>query len=355
MTCVLARHSSYYTVTDGDDGNSIPFKKVHLGDIQTTSNTSGIYTSISDGFHNQSHKATVATNDTHKQQHHITLLVNSLKSKLSHRLRTMRQGDTTHTDTIDETEHVSETDLNPDSKSDDIQEEERKKAPSPARCTLARSLSHSNYTPVIIAQRKKSGSFHVLNVEDIWQYQLANRYAPISVVMRRTPSPVKLRKGASMKSRKSYIRDYLKDRPSTNHSNYEVPVLTQPVLPFGAIPPPSVLKIGNRNLPRQDALGKSIEVYQPLFEEDECDDIGRIYSVKSEPCLADDDYYDLLDPLSPIHMTPSKSPLRRSISSSCSQSPVKLRYFERYIPRNHQLLNDSDDDDYDNMWDTEND
>lgn len=285
--------------------------------------------------------------DIHKHQHNLTLLVNSLRTKLANRLKMVKQENIS---TDDGLAVKMKLDTNPSERGFVKEKKKRRPISSPAHSTVVHSLSNTSDQPVIIAQRKKSGSYHILNVEDIWQYQLANRYAPISVVMRRSPSPVKMRKTiTSMQTPRSYLMSH-------DNSNYEVPV----PITGGVIPPPLVLK---KNLPRQNAIGVNghSEHTCTAVEESNHPKGKRLYTVKSEPCLEtipiDDDSndYDILDPLSPIPTplsSPTKSPLKKSLSTVCTllQSPSKRRYIERYVPSTHLLYNE---DDYDHMWDEE--
>lgn len=233
--------------------------------------------------------------------------------------------------------------------------------------SLQRSLSQAHYTPFIIAQRKKSGSYHVLNIDEIWNHQQANRYAPVSIVMRKQSQPRGLtRKGASMKSRKSYIRDQLIEGPSYN-STYEVPVpyRATPTPPkpdtatsteskgmpasltvAQAIPPPALL---NKRLSRQDALVISAEGKE-----------RKLFTMRSEPCLSvNSDDYDHLDVLSqasssplpppfsplPSCASPSRNPFKKSFSSPC-YSPLRRKSTDtKSFPLKTHLLSESEDDD----------
>ncbi|XP_019850358.1 PREDICTED: uncharacterized protein LOC109581050 [Amphimedon queenslandica] len=233
--------------------------------------------------------------------------------------------------------------------------------------SLQRSLSQTHYTPFIIAQRKKSGSYHVLNVDEIWNHQQANRYAPVSIVMRKQSQPRGFtRKGASMKSRKSYIRDQLIEGPSYN-STYEVPVpcratptppkpdtaasteskaMPASVTVGQAIPPPALL---SKRLSRQDALVISAEGKE-----------RKLFTVRSEPCLSSNsDDYDHLDVLSqasssplpppfsplPSCASPSKNPFKRTFSSP-SYSPLRRKSTDtKSFPLKTHLLSESEEDD----------
>lgn len=191
--------------------------------------------------------------------------------------------------------------------------------------SLVRSKSHNNYTPLIIAQRQKTGSYHVLNVEDIWRHQLANRYAPVSIVMARSPSPIKARKGASLKSRKSFIREKIVTGcHDSNSSDYEVPLAILPKPPQEAIPPPHVLQT-RKSLPRQDALPLIEQYYDSLIPEE---DEGRLYAVSSEPCLGSlCNDYDYLEKLSRTP-SPTKSPMRLPLDRKVSVPASNSDYYD---------------------------
>ena len=242
-----------------------------------------------------------------------------------------------------------------------------KESSSPIR-TLVRSKSHNDYTPLIIAQRKKSGSYHVLNVEDIWKHQLANRYAPVSIIKKRNPpSPTKLR--TSLRSRRSYLCDTLMSKNPS--SEYEEPIKLHPkptgkinikpktnfsqtphadliksrYSPFKyVIPPPHVLRT---RLSRQDAVNNTYY----FDESEEPSVVNRLYAINSEPCLSLSDDYDHIasQPTSPLKQ---QHPLERSMSS-CTSTPVKLPFKEKSISlRHHSLSCDDDDDYYDHTWDS---
>ena len=240
--------------------------------------------------------------------------------------------------------------------------------------TLQRSHSHTHYTPLIIAQRKKSGSYHVLNIDEIWNHQQANHYAPVSIVMRKqSQGHCFTRKGASMKSRKSYIRDQLIEGPAYN-SDYEVPVSCRatstpksatpksdtttstesqimpiPVTIGQAIPPPALLRAGGRKLSRQDAFTISVEGKEK-----------KLFTIRSEPCLSvNSDDYDHLDvlsqasssplppPFSPLPpcTSPSKNPFKKSFSSP-SYSPLRHKSTDtKSSPQKTHLLSESEGDD----------
>lgn len=218
------------------------------------------------------------------------------------------------------------------------------------------SLAHSKSLKrdrVFLAQKKRSGSYHILNIEDIWKHQLENRYAPLSIIKQRPPSPSKLRKGASLKSRRSYIRDRLLDTQENKNrtmvTDYEVPLHI--MVPPAVIPPPMVLKrMSQCTLARQDAMctdppQEAYDSLLPLFIEEEVESFGRMVSTTSEPCLSSlsSNDYDYLEDIS---IPPS------SHNSSCMASPSK-HPLERFISVPPTKFNHSDD--YDHMWDEDTD
>lgn len=128
------------------------------------------------------------------------------------------------------------------------------KRPNPLKAAGFRARAQT-CTPLIMAKRKTS-SYTVLNVDDIWQYQLDHRYAPLSVMQR---------KGTSLRSRKSYIRDrrmhtqqQKMDHQQVEHrvSDYEVPLSLPGVSgSVGRIPPPLQLLTSSRSQAmQQDAM-----------------------------------------------------------------------------------------------------
>ena len=227
--------------------------------------------------------------------------------------------------------------------------------------SLSRSKSYRNQrNRVFIAQRKRSGSYHILNVEDIWRHQLENRYAPVSVMRHRSPSPSKLRKGASLKSRRSYIRDRLFDsqenRSRTSITDYEVPL--QMISPAAIIPPPQVIKRMSRRISRQDATEAPVMYdhrYDSLlqFNTEEVGRLGKMVSAISEPCLSSlgSNDYDYLEDVS---IPPSSH--NSSCVPSCMASPTK-HPLERYISVPAAKISVDHSDDYDHMcmWDDDSD
>ena len=226
--------------------------------------------------------------------------------------------------------------------------------------TLTRSHSQTQYTPLIIAQRKKSGSYHVLNVDEIWRHQQANRYAPVSIVMRKQSQNIGVpRKGASMKSRRSYIRDQIIEAP-VYHSDYEVPVSLRappttgseaapteiismlPLTGSQVIPPPSVLR-ESRKFSRQDALGGDPEHFANKKR--------SMFAMRSEPSLSvsiASNEYDHLEFLShasssplPPPISPSKNPFKKSFSNPYSQLHRKSSD-ARACPQRTPLLSESE-------------
>ena len=351
-------------------------RKVLLQEIRVASSSSD-YASVPNSPVQETTRQ-LGDDDKSDQRHHSNLshLVSTLKSKLMYQLKHMRQQDVPansretaispkqvdtnsksidmipindndneppqaphHTyintgPTVDPAITLTQVQMKLDSMKSHM---EKKRKPSYSMDNLSprslvRSKSHNNYTPLIIAQRQKTGSYHVLNVEDIWRHQLANRYAPVSIVMARSPSPVKARKGTSMKSRKSFIREKLVTGcHDSNTSDYEVPLAilpkpSQEVIPppQEAIPPPHVLQT-RKSLPRQDALPFIEQYYDSLIPED---DEGRLYTVSSEPCLGSlCNDYDYLEKLSRTP-SPTKSPMRLPLDRKVSVPPSNNDYYD---------------------------
>ena len=351
-------------------------KKVLLTEIRVASSSSD-YASIPNSPVQQT-SCQLGDDDKSDQRHHSNLshLVSTLKSKLMYQLKHIRQQDVpensketvispkqidTNSKSIDmipindndneppQASHHTYINTGPtvdpaitltqvQMKLDGMKGHMEKKGKSSCSMdnlsprSLVRSKSHNNYTPLIIAQREKTGSYHVLNVEDIWRHQLANRYAPVSIVMARSPSPIKIRKGTSLKSRKSLIREKLVTGcHDSDTSDYEVPLAILPKppqeaipLPQEAIPPPHVLQT-RKSLPRQDALPLIEQYYDSLIPKE---DEGRLYAVSSEPCLGSlCDDYDYLEKLSRTP-SPTKSPMRLALDRKVSVPASNNDYYD---------------------------
>jgi hypothetical protein len=243
----------------------------------------------------------------------------------------------------------------------DIQEDTDKKEkvetvlPTSPTKSLTRSKSHNHQPQILIAQRQKSGSYHVLNVEDVWQHQLANRYAPVAVVTRQPGSPLKLRKLNSLRSRKSYILNSLENHPG---SAYEVPLKTRHVTfsytnipdrcnipsrvrPHSSVIPPPQIILTKKTLSHQDAIN---DTYTFDEREDEETNIHKLYCI-SEPCLSlslSDDYDHFEKSALPPSPLKQRHILERSISSTDS-SPVRLPRFQRLLSADESYI------DYDNQ------
>ena len=214
-------------------------------------------------------------------------------------------------------------------KLDGIQQIEKQDKPFPTDVTSPRALVRSksyNNTPLIIAQRQRSGSYHELNIDDIWNYQMENRYAPVSILVRRAPSPTKFRKGTSLRSRRSIFLRKLSNQMS-NASDYETPIKLSPhpqISPKGVIPPPQIIRAKLGGLPRQDAMKRTEHSFDSLIPEEPAEKTP-VLSTVSEPCLnlgsLSDDDYDYLEQLS-ITQSPTKQTFEKRYSSR-SPSPTK--------------------------------
>ena len=178
--------------------------------------------------------------------------------------------------------------------------------PSPTK-SITRSMSH-DYTPLVIdAVQIGDGSYHKLNVEDIWELQQQNRYAPISVVVRRG-SKQKTKRANSLRTRKSIFKNHVRQRVV---SEYEVPVDLRPFLAADnlIIPPPQLIKANQDQRPN----GHTVYMQSPKRK------MSAISSSlsNSEPCLSlgSSHGYDCLESLP----SPTKGPLRPPRSPSPSK------------------------------------
>ena len=295
---------------------------------------------------------------------HLAQLVNSLKSRLKHQLKHMRHEELPRDEEKDihvmevaktgghhtQDHHTySNTGANVDPaitltqvqmKLDGIQNRTFKSRPntlyvtSPTRVpeimdsptrALVRSKSH-NYTPLILGQKRMGGSYQQLNVDDVWQYQQQNRYAPVSILMRKTPNTRKNKRVKSLRTRWSILREQASQGSHVSPCDYEIPV-KQTFPPFSvplesAIPPPQLVK-ANRFLSRQDALHVDTvpreSSYDSLKPQSPTNKSHHLTSLsKSDPCLSScGDDYDNLEQLSPF-----SSPTKKTHDQS-SPSPTK--------------------------------
>lgn len=125
--------------------------------------------------------------------------------------------------------------------------------------------------PLIVAQRKKTGSYLMLDVESIWQHQQLNRYAPVSMA-KCASSPSK--GNTSSVNSKLTVGVFQPKQPILQPSDYEVPVVClQKTIP----PPLPVLR--RMTLARQTAIGKP---FRPTFSEP-CLSIESVDS-ETSPC-----------------------------------------------------------------------
>ena len=188
--------------------------------------------------------------------------------------------------------------------------------PSPTK-SINRSISH-DYTPLVIdAVQIGNESYHKLNIDDIWELQQQNRYAPVSVVVRRGSKQMPKRT-ISLRTRKSLLKDRQKVV-----SEYEVPMDLRPFMDTNnlTIPPPQLIKT-NQGLPRQKAL-KEHDGEQPNGHATYMQSPKRRMSAlssslsNSEPCLSlgSGPDYDCLESL-PASPVKAPLPLPRSPSPS---------------------------------------
>ena len=175
-------------------------------------------------------------------------------------------------------------------------------------------------TPLIMP-KGKTGSHAVRNVDDIWQYQLDHRYAPLSI-MQRSPSPVKLRKGLSFQSRKSYLRNRRMhmQQQNANHlhvnqrvSDYEVPLSLPGVSgSLSKIPPPAQVRERSKSQP----------LLQDAFVTHDQDDYDSLSPQPNRTRPDSEDYdYVVIDKEGRYHDVKENDPFRPTILLSASSVP----------------------------------
>ena len=153
--------------------------------------------------------------------------------------------------------------------------------------------------PFVVAQRKRTGSYLMMNLDSISQHQQANRYAPVSIgkqTLTKTPSKEAYPMRETQKRMFEYFKlqqQHAEELPTV--SDYEVPVrCTIPAAPQEKIPPPLLLQ----KLIRQSAVDSQLhESSKKLFRH-----------TSSEPCLLSADKENSFDVLHKEQLSPPSSP-----------------------------------------------
>lgn len=231
---------------------------------------------------------------------------------------------------------------------------------SPSK-SLGRSISYCSYTPpvVIKALHKRDGTYHKLNVENLWDFQQQHRYAPVSIILRnKGRKGMKGKRIKSLMSRGSMANEDLSPLDEIRRaSDYEVPVtllesshthneeqphpsheaackissspitvINPSTIPISTIapssinttvpiPPPAVIRT-SQTIARQKAIEH--EFYNndvAGFETPPPRKLSILSSFStSEPCLSsfDDDDYDRLSPIKAPPPLPPKYSLGRA-------------------------------------------
>ena len=147
--------------------------------------------------------------------------------------------------------------------------------------------------PFVVAQRKRTGSYLMMNLDSIWQHQQTNRYAPVSFgkpTVNRTPS---------RDAQKRLFEHYFKQQQQHSQelptvSDYEVPISCTIPVPQEKIPPPLLLQ----KLIRQSAVDShSHESLRNL-----------VRHTSSEPCLLSTDMENSFEALQEEQLSPPTSP-----------------------------------------------
>ena len=168
--------------------------------------------------------------------------------------------------------------------------------------------------PFIVAQRKRTGSYLMMNLDSIWQHQQANRYAPVSFgkpALKKSPS----KEVCPMReTHKRMFEQYFKHQHQHQEevpivSDYEVPISCSVPAPCpiqDKIPPPLLLQ----KLIRQSAIDSHLHESSKKF----------FRHTSSEPCLLSTDKEDSFDVLQEEQiLSPPTSP-----SSDNGDRPLKI-------------------------------
>ena len=155
---------------------------------------------------------------------------------------------------------------------------------------------------LLVAQRKRTGSYVLLNVDSIWKHQQRNHYAPVSIMKPRRSSS----KGKNpMRDLHQRMLDHhqhqLREQQLTQEAaDYEVPISC---MLQSKVPPPRLL----RNFHRQSAVDSSVSLGQSGG------DWQSFRPAHSEPCLNLSGMENLREEDEAL-LSPIKSPIFKSQS-----------------------------------------
>ena len=200
--------------------------------------------------------------------------------------------------------------------------------PPPAPQDKPQYLTHEDSCeadrPFVVAQRKRTGSYLMLNLDSIWHHQQEHHYAPVALLP--PTSSTKETSHVGRESSRRMLEHYFQQQKQQQQhpalvSDYEVPVSC---LVQAKVPPPLMLQrlVRQPAIDRQQKMKSSPgKLFRPTYSEP-CLSIEREESCEldQEECLSSahstssvsGDHHSVKIRISPHELpSPNKSPLKR--------------------------------------------